>query len=145
MTSIDGFVVRPMLPEPKRLVLEALRSDRFRQGRNWLASQHIDGLVYHCCMGVMCEVAIEAGVDIRRAARPSGLAHAYNGHTILPPAEVAEWLFGTPRVQWKVPVVDDTGGLLTTEEVVKPRDLSALNDDDGWSFEEIADAIEEGL
>jgi len=50
-------------PRVKQLWLEALRSGDYVQGRGQLA--HIDASgrrVSHCCLGVLCELAVKDGV-----------------------------------------------------------------------------------
>jgi hypothetical protein len=142
--------VTPMLPEPKRLVLEALRSDRFKQGRGYLAApadwDTPGAPIHHCCLGVMCEVAIEAGVDVERTERTGSRVIAYDQNTSLPPRSVMGWLFGPDvahrDITIRVPVADDRG---SGEETVELTDLIDLNDDAEWTFEQIAQVIEDTL
>lgn len=49
--------------EHVQLLVEALRSGRFKQGRSCLASSD-NGEVRYCCLGVACMVAQENGTDI---------------------------------------------------------------------------------
>ena len=82
----------------------------------------------HCCLGVLCELAVEEGA-----------AFGYLADDVYLPAEVWTWA-GTdgnnPVLSFPVeesPFVGLTGGLQLTE----------LNDSKEWSFERIADLIEE--
>jgi len=54
-----------MNAEPKRLWLEALRSDEYKQGTDTLCTPTVDG-DRHCCLGVACEVAVKAGIFITK-------------------------------------------------------------------------------
>jgi hypothetical protein len=117
--------VTGLLPEPKRLWLEALRSGRFQQGHTMLAVDRGDGMQF-CCLGVLCEVAIEAGLDLPRTERAPAFgvekrSLAYGGCTVMPPEEVNQC------------------------ERLVDKELAYLNDDEGWTFEQIANAIEESL
>lgn len=143
-----------MLPEPKRLLLEALRSGRFKQGRHNLAINEGDGMK-HCCLGVMSECAIEAGVNIARVERKAyevslgdpaadSIILAYDGCTTMPPPDVYEWAFGTTHIRPMV-VIDEAVDGDSTDMVTKAIEMVVLNDERGWSFEQIADAIEDSL
>lgn len=128
-----------MNPEAKRLWLEALRSGRYRQERGWL---HLDGGGY-CCLGVLCDVAIKAGVTVKVRHVDDewdGCAVvSYDGAETFPPESVMAWaeLPDCPTVE--VPETD----LL---ECFSPSvSLTTLNDDLEWSFAQIADAIERDL
>lgn len=158
MTTHPTFPsVTQMLPESKRLVVEALRSDRFKQGKYNLAVDEHDGEgVRHCCLGVMCEVAIENGVDIarieRKASTPAIERHfhaddtvylAYDGETTLPPRRVLDWLYGPEVHKGMLQVVVDIDN--GDDVVTKPEEFVYLNDDADWTFEQIAQAIEDSL
>lgn len=141
--------VTGLLPEPKRLWLEALRSGRFKQGQTMLAADHGDGMQF-CCLGVLCEVAIEAGLDLTRTERKTPLGFetrslAYNGdHSVMPPIEVWNWAYGTDVGVGQVVISEPVEGDSADEHLVV-KELATLNDDEGWTFEMIADAIEESL
>lgn len=107
-----------MNPRIKALWLEELRSDRHIQGRGRLRDEQ-EGVVKECCLGVLCAIAEKEGVCTREGDRFDG----YIG--VLPPS-VQTWsrLSENPRV--------DRWGL-------------ASHNDDGKSFHEIADLIEEHL
>lgn len=51
-----------MNPEIKERWLEALRSGKYKQGQKLLRARDVDGNEYHCCLGVLCDLAVEAGV-----------------------------------------------------------------------------------
>lgn len=117
-----------MNPVAKELWLAALRSGEYSQGRNVLTHK-VYGPVRHCCLGVLCEVAIKSGVNV--PAEWDGDIKYYgskDGRGGLP-AEVRKWSgldeYGT------VPLLD--------------VQLTHLNDVRRMSFNEIADIIEEQL
>jgi hypothetical protein len=139
--------VTGLLPEPKRLWLEALRSGRFQQGHTMLAVDRGDGMQF-CCLGVLCEVAIEAGLDLPRTERAPAFgvekrSLAYGGCTVMPPEEVWEWAYGTGVGVGSV-VITEQDEENQCERLVD-KELAYLNDDEGWTFEQIANAIEESL
>src|SRR4051812_8813302 len=51
-----------MLSEVAKKWVDALRSGKFKQGRSSLTQKHPDGTLTHCCLGVLCELAVEAGI-----------------------------------------------------------------------------------
>jgi hypothetical protein len=142
--------IAQLQPEPKRLWLEALRSDRFRQGKSYLA-QVEDGVTKHCCLGVLCEVAIEAGVDIERKQRRTLpvndlTGYDYDGCMSMPPEAVTLWAYGTDVGVYSAVIEEEVEMSFTAAEVVaKAVEFTALNDDREWSFEQIAQAIEDSL
>lgn len=141
-------------PEIKQLWLEGLRSGDFSQCPGKLS----DGTGY-CCLGVLSELAVREGVAMKEdepyevnLPYPSEgvrIEHqvTYDGSLNYLPKSVAEWAFEpfdayqvnyeNPRVNEVRPETDvNYGGPTTT--------LSELNDD-GFTFEQIADVIEEQL
>jgi hypothetical protein len=119
--------------------IDALRSGEYVQGRGNLATQE-GGVVRYCCLGVACEVAIKDGLDLEsRWGRPIGneveewveTDHKFydSEDLVLPPA-VQDWL-GIP-------------GSTTVEVMLNGMEGSVidLNDDEGWDFNQIADALE---
>lgn len=138
-----------MNEEIKAQWLAALRSGGYTQGRGALITRK-PGHTAHCCLGVLCEIAADAGVIERSVGvRPGFLAEGseegvQNG--ILPEA-VRSWAGLTSQT-----------GLLPTEVRVESGsafdedggyelyvELTELNDEAGFSFEDIADVIEEQL
>lgn len=110
-----------------------LRSGKYEQGNSRLASISVSGTKF-CCLGVLCEMAIQEGVI------PPGIAfkdiywhepcliYGQRAYTGLP-KEVMEWA-GIKTSSADFGKTDD-----------KRNSLMTLNDD-GSSFEEIADVIE---
>jgi len=114
----------------KRQWVAALRSGKYEQGRQRLEK---DGRF--CCLGVLCDLAVKAGVVERvhgeyehgvvGFARPSD-PEGPNAST--PPWAVVKW-----------------AGMDSDLMALTIRALINLNDIKGLSFEEIADRIEEQL
>lgn len=109
--------------------VQALRSGSYEQGRGRLASQ--DGKF--CCLGVLCEVAVEDGLAITRTLSV-GNTIRYDRAADYPPLSVIAWL--------------DVDGLLDPVTPTPPEGflqsgytLDSLNDSD-FTFDQIADLIE---
>lgn len=102
----------------------ALRSGRYPQGKRALLSTDDQGRQCFCCLGVACEVAVQAGV----IAPPAD--GSYGGEKNILPTSVQEWLG----------LYDDAG--ITRTEHDSTSCLTELNDDAGWTFEQIADLVD---
>lgn len=121
-------------PAVKADWVSALRSGEYSQAHG--ALQKGGGF---CCLGVLCEVAVKAGIplEIGRACDCGdddcdGVSVTYNDSDAYPPEVVQDWA-GMNQLD---PYVIDKEG--------DRRTLSALNDG-GSTFAEIADLIEEQL
>jgi hypothetical protein len=107
----------------------ALRSGKYTQAAHYLRVNDVTtGQPRHCCLGVACEVYVEA----------TGFPVDFGGG-LLPPA-VAEWL-GLDNMNPTVGVVayeqsDEDG------DISSPIRATHANDSLRWSFENIADGIE---
>jgi hypothetical protein len=106
----------------------ALRSGEYDQGQRAL----YDGSAF-CCLGVLCDLAVRDKVLMPPRHSPLDGAWSYDGRPDLLPETVLGWA-GLGSSNPEVLVGADPG--LT--------DLTTLNDDDGWSFAQIADAIDGG-
>jgi hypothetical protein len=124
-----------MNPEKKIEWLDALRSGRYPQTRSMLVEMGPGAApTGYCCLGVACDLAVKAGVINPPDAQGTftwvddeGLTHYESG---LLPHPVQEWL-----------------GITSDNPVVFPESdltLAEMNDD-GATFTEIADAIEDRL
>jgi hypothetical protein len=109
---------------------EALESDRFRQGTGLLHQINARGVPdTFCCLGVLCELAVEEGIVDRKKAGPMAECYAYGkdydrSTTTLPQA-VVDWAglrTGNPLIDGLTPAVH-------------------LNDSKQWTFKEIAHAL----
>lgn len=95
----------------------ALRSGNYKQGTGELRKVKDDGCTYHCCLGVLAEVA---GLKIR------GLGiETENGNNDYQPLQDL--------------IDEDSDKRISTERFYK------LNDMEKWSFDKIADTIEKEL
>lgn len=117
-----------MNEDVKRQWVSALRSGEYEQGY-----ERLKGDGRFCCLGVLCDLAVDAGVvDGWRKKKVADLvlnSIGAHGEVDFLPREVQEWA----GIDEKNPVVDDG------------ETLTGLNDVEGLSFEEIANIIEEEL
>ena len=109
-----------MKPDIKAQWLTALRSGDYQQGQGYLRQGD-----QYCCLGVLCDLYGKAmgpeweAVDQYGAHR----VHSMHGSEVVLPVKIMVW-----------------AGL----EDRNPLDLAAMNDN-GSTFEELANIIEEGL
>lgn len=118
-----------------RLWVDALRSGKYKQ----LKGNLTDGRS-HCCLGVACEVAIQNDVPLQR--RRSFYISYFDDdsvkyNSILPPA-VAAWL-GVECL----PLVRSISVASLNDGRWQFEDLNPEHDDHSYSFDQIADLIEE--
>lgn len=123
-----------------RLVVAALRSGKYPQGRGMLKQVTPDGTALgYCCMGVMCEVAMEHGVAIETALVPVNDAVSkvtFNGSTAFLRGNVLAWLGVCDNGELDCDLIIGKDGILVI--------LAAhANDDLKWDFEQIAASMEE--
>jgi hypothetical protein len=110
----------------KRRWVEALRSGKYKQGKNRLNGK--DGF---CCLGVLCDLAVEDGVGSWHDYGDEGNKYFDDLGRIeatLLPLAVQQW----------------SGLWSETGDIGRGRSLSRLNDD-GVSFRRIARKIERRL
>lgn len=106
--------------ERVKLWIDALRSGEYTQIKSQLGR---DGEGY-CCLGVACEVAIQNGLDIERVVQSNGTID-FDGERGELTDTVAEWYgFDGNGVE-----LEDTTAI-------------SLNDDDEYTFVQIADKVE---
>lgn len=117
-----------MNPEIKEQWVTALRSGKYIQGTGRLRRKRgvfLDEPETFCCLGVLCEIAAEAGVT--RRAEIERNHYSYDGAGMSPPQSVCDWAW-----------------------LISPGDpgihaLIDLNDAQKLSFDQIAAYIEETL
>jgi hypothetical protein len=127
--------------EIKRQWVAALRSGDYRQGQKALS---VNGK--YCCLGVLCDLAEKAGVVSSEVTRTEMISfgdeevdvtfYGAEGSSSFLPEEVVEWAGtddGMPSIVKPHPYYDDS---------TLSSALHILNDD-GKSFAEIADMIEQ--
>jgi hypothetical protein len=124
--------------EVRDLWTAALRSGRYEQTTGKLTRLDDDDgqPMACCCLGVLCEVALEAGVELNLFSSEYGTRY-YDHEDNFLPDRVRNWAglnTGDPEVTRTR--VDDTP--VTSS-------LSFVNDEVRLSFERIADLIEEQL
>ena len=117
--------------------LTALRSGEYRQGKGSLKSQGMqgDGLSY-CCLGVLCELAVKAGIVENSKVDEDAFIHTFDGHFTYLPPEVAAWA-GINR-EGRIYLEGDSSGY---SDRLASVDLAELNDYK-LDFAGIADVIE---
>lgn len=112
-----------MRADVKAQWVAALRSGEYQQGGGNLYNTSDNT---HCCLGVLCELAVQAGIIQPKAVTDSGSYFA--GDSSILPSAVQDW------AALDSPDPDDCQG----------RTLSDMNDSD-VSFIEIAGVIERDL
>ena len=121
-----------MNAEKKKLWVDALRSGKYRQGKDALQSSP----GHFCCLGVLCDLARLEGIGewddkiIMGRVEPTFETASSSERNYLP-REVRAWA----DMAWASPSVTRNGF---------SRPLAVLNDQ-GISFDEIADIIDEQL
>lgn len=153
-----------MKTEIQQELVRRLRSGDYSQARGvlnrvgfaeWETHQE-NKMLGHCCLGVLCEIAVDEGV-IDKQLDEYGRKNEYgpDGSRSFPPNEVADWAGLKYRTEEDPPTIyfDMTGVDLTERGNIKDwhkfgdRVLipaHELNDDFKLSFDEIADLIEAG-
>jgi hypothetical protein len=144
-----------MNPVVKAKWLTALRSGEYKQGTNRLRTDASEGSSF-CCLGVLCDVAAKEGVTAWK------VSSAYQGAIWQEsPDNPAGGYYETcgvpPTLQKWAGLQDESGSFdgavpyrtarmveaAEADYVRQATNLVTLNDDGGWSFERIADLIEE--
>ena len=114
---------------------KALRSGEYEQGWNKLKEKSNSGSVTHCCLGVLCEMALKDGVDMHvdvdsyTSLSRGSTVFAFNECTEFLPDAVLEWSG----------VKTDNG--MFNHTLDKGNALTDLNDG-GYGFDRIAAFIE---
>ena len=141
-----GLVVNK---EAMREWVEALRSGTYMQGSGALRRQTIKGEKF-CCLGVFCNV-FEKSVDVKGCWEPLvpnfytydgngyGLVHAFN--EFLFPSTDDTYFEGVVRV-WEHDPLQPCPAGWTVCGASCAVNVVDLNDDKGWTFNQIADALE---
>lgn len=126
-----------MNPEIKEKWIAALRSGDYKQGKSYLAKKGVDGVIRYCCLGVLCEIAVEEGVaqrfDEHRIVFAYGIEGEGNDETYLTRG-ISKWA-GVPY----------NGQLNDYDEGSNPTNNLAIANDERYSFEDIAGMIETNL
>lgn len=123
-----------MNEEVKSQWVAELRSGKYTQGQ--YALRVTDGdQVTHCCLGVLCELAVKAGVvkrvteeAIHEGATPTNAL--FDDNAAFLPYSVMKWAG-----------LDTSSGFFAAPDEQRTRSLTGLNDE-GITFSGIADIIE---
>jgi hypothetical protein len=107
----------------------ALRSGKYKRGTKYL-KQERDGVVKHCCLGVLCEVAKVNWLEIWNDERTCTYQDSENGEFAAVPEHVQEFSG----------LKDSLGHFQDVSN--RDRSLSRMNDSGKYSFAKIADVIE---
>lgn len=147
MTTLEEFARKRMNPRVKQLWLGALRSGEYQQAKKSLRDGTEGGPDYFCCLGVLCELAVQDGALPEPSKDGTG-TWTYGGRfwdeanqrydddmswSALP-MRVQDWaaLRGADPVIW------------ADRDTYRNNSLAEINDS-GASFDLIADLIEEEL
>lgn len=124
-----------------RLWVAALRSKKFKQVKGNLKRINLitNEVIGHCCLGVVCELAIEAGVVIHSVTAPHGegaesAAVVFSGSTGYLPSPALTWLGFEGSKQGDIVISSASNG--------DPITAVTANDNLGWDFERIASEAE---
>ena len=123
---------RPYIPPNAKKWLRALRSGKYKQTVGNLHSKY--GEDGYCCLGVACELAVKAGVNIK-VTEHGGIVFYNRKSDFLPPI-VRKWLGFGPR---------NEAGMFKRKDSYtydSYETLASLNDS-RFTFSEIADIVEQ--
>jgi hypothetical protein len=125
---------------------KALLSGEYQQGMKEMCYQEsTDSPKKHCCLAVAAEAGIKNGlyITVRTTYRITtsgttgehlpGVSYRYSGEGLVMPDSVAEWLRMDPNPMF----------IITVDGEKRSEAASALNDEYGYSFTQIAELIEE--
>lgn len=141
------MAVTKMVPEVKALFVEALESGNYTQVSGMLRARNIDGSASYCCLGVLSELAVEAGI-VKRAKISSDGYEVVEDETSEAYADVLP--DGTLRQEIAyletsslTPGVQEWSGLTDVGMLPSGGSLIDLNDNMKYSFNRIAAVIRE--
>lgn len=121
----------------KKLWVDALRSGDYEQGTGALRSSRDK----FCCLGVLSDVAAKAGVIPPPVLSTAGYDYSYDGNIVGLGLNVQAW---AGLDDWN-PVIDPGMFEYPDGEDRSQATAWAANDHLGWSFDRIADAIEQNI
>lgn len=126
-----------MNPEIKEQWIKALRSGEYKQGIGQLHYRTKNGSSQFCCLGVLCDLAKQAGIvqEFGSSEDTTGVSVSY---------EIGAAPSGWRKTTYLPQAVVTWAGLPCKNPEVGAVSLAGRNDD-GETFEEIANAIERNL
>lgn len=120
-----------MKPEIKAAWVAALRSGKYKQGMKFLNRNGA-----FCCLGVLCELAKEAGVTETTNHSAFKNIVMYSDKCSMPPTVVYQWS------GLSAPVVPSPPNIKSRHNEVS---IAELNDEYNYTFDQLADLIERHL
>lgn len=126
-----------MNSEIKEKWVAALRSGKYKQGKDRLATITICDETTYCCLGVLCELAVEEGIAIKT----KGISYFnYDNDRNYPPESVCKW------AEFESLEPSSDGKMFYIRNpMIEEYNLGEYNDIKKYSFEQIADLIENYL
>lgn len=106
--------------EIKEKWVEALRSGDYKQGKSQLAFND-----KYCCLGVLCELAFQEGIVEKTKTDESNSTYYDN-----------DWAYLPKKVMAWSGIRNNSGAPLSGTA------LSVLNDEENYTFDQIADVID---
>jgi hypothetical protein len=150
-----------MKQDIKERWVAALRSGEYKQAEGYLSAitRHDDGslkeVVGHCCLGVLCEIAVADGIIGKRvyAGSDSCMIYGSGSETGALPPQVQQWAgleSADPNITYTHTCDEECDEMCTDAHDLGDgqeynRSLSNLNDDLKLDFNQIAGLIEVGL
>ena len=113
--------------------VQALRSGEYKQGSDVL---HNTSNNTYCCLGVLCDIYQKEGNKFNSVSEGSWGVQTDNGFENLPATFFDDRPDVLPEVVMKWADISCSSGSFGDSN------LAALNDDDGYTFDEIATVIE---
>lgn len=126
-----------MKAEVKAQWVAALRSGDYVQGHSRLVEYDFSGNSFYCCLGVLCDLAVKAGVEGIRASRAG---FHVDVHPIYNDGPIEALENG-----YLPPVVQEWAEVDGHNPMAGSNALAAWNDQRAVDFDRIADLIEEHL
>lgn len=136
--TLDKPVNQTLKPEVKAAWLEHLRSGKYKQGTGTL-----NAAGKMCCLGVLSDMAADEGVCERTGYDTSVVR--YDGETYYLPQSVRTWAGVTEANLYFEVTLDDRPLFeeFMSSDVDNNKVYLAMLNDGGWTFDQIADVIEE--
>lgn len=127
-----------MDPVIKQLWTSALRSGKYKQGKNYLNIINANNEHQYCCLGVLCEIAIKQGMNIETEEDRTSVIFASDNHIRATIKYEGDECTPPPAVQQWAGIGAEGGYIHPTND-----DPSLVRDNDsGKTFDEIADIID---
>lgn len=145
--SVTSRPTRPMRLDVKTEWVRRLRSGDYLQGRRYLRHVASDGQMRYCCLGVLCEVALDAGNVVERID-DVGLITTFKVGGVNLDNGVSGYIStqssgALPYSSVLPPQVGVWAGLgRARSPYIGSIPLSVMNDNYGMHFDKIADQIE---